>query len=150
MIYTKVEKGEIYWCEKAVSGNKADTKKRPVIVVSGDQLNNQYSSQCMVACLTTVPKKERKSHVPLTSTEAGRFRGSTVICERIYTIEKSRLQTYTYANERASTEEVRLIEEGIKVAMDMDLSLETETESRLNFERDFYKQQYEELLGSLI
>lgn len=35
MIYTKVEKGEIYWCEKAASGNNADTKKRPVIVVSG-------------------------------------------------------------------------------------------------------------------
>lgn len=84
-----VKRGEIYYCKMdggLGSEQKADS---PVVVLQND-VGNKYSPTTIVAMITSSrTKKNLPTHVEVK--KCGLDKDSIVMCEQIFTIDKSRL-----------------------------------------------------------
>ena len=86
-------RGDIYYIEENSGAVGCEMKKtRPAVIVSND-MNNTYSSNIEIVYLTTTPKtKTLPTHMEI---EINGVK-SVVLCENIYTVDRSRINSERY------------------------------------------------------
>lgn len=87
-----MNKGEIYYISKSALDDRDSyviTPGRPAIIVSAGNINSIQNTVCIVY-MTSKPKQESPAHFVM------RCKGvtSTILCEEIVTIDKSRVGKY--------------------------------------------------------
>lgn len=82
-----VIRGEIYMAELPEGVQSEQTGYKPVVVIVQNDAGNTYSSTTIVAVITS----KTKSNIP-THFDIELLKTSTVLCEQIQTISKSRLR----------------------------------------------------------
>ena len=65
---------------------------RPVLVMQNDK-GNKYSPTTIICPLTSKNKQMKETHVTLTPDDCGVIMDSTVLCEQVMTIDKSRIRS---------------------------------------------------------
>lgn len=96
-----IRRGDILYVESGYSTGSEQRPGRPAIVVSNDK-NNEYSSTVEVVYLTTQPKRDLPTHVPIHSLN----RESIAICEQITTVSKERIGNYRGSVTSAEMEDI--------------------------------------------
>lgn len=86
----EVKRGQVYYADLSPVVGSEQGGLRPVLVVSND-MGNKHSPAITVCPLTTQVKKPLPTHITLTYSK---MCGSTVLCEQIRTIDKTRLRGY--------------------------------------------------------
>lgn len=86
-----MHRGEIYLVDLGDNVGSEQSGVRPVLIVQNER-GNRYSPTTIVCPLTTKAKQSLDTHLSLTAEECGIPKDSTVLCEQIRTIDKTRLQ----------------------------------------------------------
>ena len=110
-----VLRGEVFMANLDPAIGVEIKKKRPVVVVSNDAIN-QYSSLVIVIPLTTNISRLSPSHVLIPIGEGGLGHDSKAPTEQIRAMDKRRL---TSKIGRLSDRFLRLIEQAIRNSLDM-------------------------------
>ena len=150
--------GEIYYIAPSYAETSTEIwSGRPGIIVSGNQ-QNKFSNNVMVVYLTTKPKGNYPTNVPINATG----KPSTAICDQVNTVAKERLggeQCFV-----CSAKELEAVEHGIRLALGFNLGTpvaDNDTHGAAAFdaasyntelmktraERDVFKSLYQELLA---
>ena len=87
-----VLRGEIYLADLSERVGSEQGGVRPVVVMQNNK-GNKHSPTIIVCLLTSKKKKMNETHVLLTPDDCGVIMNSTVLCEQIITIDKSRIKT---------------------------------------------------------
>ena len=145
------KRGEIYYIAPSYAETTTEMwSGRPGIIVSNNQ-NNKFSNNVMVIYLTTKPRGNYPTNVPIKATGTP----STAICDQINTVAKERLGSDSFV---CTQKEMDAVDAGIRVAFGFGLSdvsgtaeqtERTQDSSELfkaRIERDLYKEMYQELL----
>lgn len=90
-ITTMIRRGEIYLIDLTNCIGSEQGGVRPAVVVQND-VGNTYSNTTIVCPLTTKQKKMAATHVDLTPRDAGILQDSTVLCEQVRVIDKTRIR----------------------------------------------------------
>ena len=109
-----MNKGEIYYISKSALDNRDSfvlAPGRPAIVVSAGNINSIQNTVCIVY-LTSKPKQESPAHFVM------RCKGvtSTVLCEEIVTIDKSRVGKYI---DKLTDSEMSKLDNCLRYALDI-------------------------------
>lgn len=162
-----ISRGEVYWIESKNGEVGGEIKKtRPAVVISNNQ-TNRFAPIITVAYMTTAPKVDSPSHVITKGTSYNKCEGSTILCEQICTVSKSRIQVDNGYLGRLPDEEMDAVDEAIAEALSLQLTENNdrndyyeddeyeddgnwEEVERLKMERDFYKNKYDEVLDKLM
>ena len=84
-----MKRGEIYYIKSTYTEEGSEQRgDRPAVIVSNDK-NNEHSATVEVVYLTTRPKTDLPTHVLTRSS----LSPSTILCEQIHTVSKSRVST---------------------------------------------------------
>lgn len=137
-------RGDIVYVEKFLNQIGSEQHSgRPAIIVSSDDMNGKLDTVEIVYC-TTQPKEVNGCHVEVTSTP----KKSTVLCEQVSTVDKSRLHKRVG---RCTEEEMERIGKAIVFSLDIltDDTGSTAELIRIRAERDTYKKMYERLLKEI-
>lgn len=154
------KRGEIYYVNPNYSEVSTEIwSGRPGIIVSNDK-NNKFSNNVMVVYLTTKPKGNYPTNVPINSTG----KASTALCDQVTVVAKERLGNDCYV---CTAKEMNEIDKALAIALGIDLSAdaldanpETVTTSnaygvgydefiKVQAERDVYKSMVEQLMSAL-
>ncbi len=84
-------KGDIVLVDFKMNEGSEQNGLRPAVVVQG-VINNRFSSTTIVCPLTTQKKGKHETHVRLEPEDCGLLLPSTVLCEQIRAIDKSRIR----------------------------------------------------------
>ena len=104
------KRGEIYYVAPSYSETGSEMwSGRPAVIVSNDQ-NNRFSSTVEVCYMTTRPKSDLPTHVVVHATG----KQSTVLCEQISSVDKSRLGD---GGSVCSAKEMALIDEALRISL---------------------------------
>jgi mRNA interferase MazF len=119
-----MNKGEIYYISKSALDNRDSfvlAPGRPAIVVSAGNINSIQNTVCIVY-LTSKPKQESPAHFVM------RCKGvtSTVLCEEIVTIDKSRVGKYI---DKLTDAEMSKLDNCLRYALDLSSIEEIEVEN---------------------
>ena len=87
-----VLRGEIYLVDLSKRIGSEQGGLRPGVVMQNDK-GNKYSPTTIICPLTSRNKKMKATHVTLTPEDCGVLMKSTVLCEQIITIDKSRIKS---------------------------------------------------------
>lgn len=101
-------RGEIYFVEKFKTFGSEQWSGRPGIIVSGDL--NRHNSTVVMVYLTTQPKREMITHVPIYATGLP----STAICEQIHTVDCRRLGRFCG---KCSEAEMRAVDVALQASL---------------------------------
>ena len=80
-----VKRGEIYMANLPEGEGSEQTGKHPVVIIQND-VGNKFSPTTIVAAITSAPKPYLPTHMKYQL-----FKPSTITCEQIFTVSKSRL-----------------------------------------------------------
>lgn len=152
------KRGEIYYIAPTYAEVSTEVwSGRPGIIVSCNQ-QNKYSNNVMVVYLTTKPKQNYPTNVPINATG----KPSTAICDQVNTVAKERLSGDScYV---CTSKELAAVERGIKTAFGFDITAplaDNDAKESASFdvasyntelmktraERDVFKTLYQELLA---
>ena len=86
-----INRGEIYLIDLYNQVGSEQTGVRPALVVQNN-IGNQHSPTTIVCPLTTKSKRMSATHVDLTPEDCGVLMDSTVLCEQVRVIDKSRIR----------------------------------------------------------
>ena len=104
------QRGEIYYVNPSYTETGGEMwAGRPAVIVSNDQ-NNRHAKTVEVCYMTTRPKSDLPTHVNIHAT--GRM--STVLCEQITTVDKTRLQD---GGMKCNSKEMAQIDEALRVSL---------------------------------
>lgn len=127
---TTVRRGEVWFVEGSnIAVGSEQKKSRPAVIVSNNKCN-EHSPTIEVVYMTTQPKKDLPTHVKLKKTSASKTIGSTVLCESIHTISKTRLQDNGYV-EYVSDDDMEDIDEALLIGLDLDYLLDEQEEIKI-------------------
>ena len=87
-----MHRGEIYLVD--LSSNQVGSEQtgiRPALIVQNEQ-GNKFSPTTIICPLTTQDKNPLSTHVTLTPDDAGILKVSTVLCEQVRVIDKTRVK----------------------------------------------------------
>ncbi len=84
-----IMRGDIYMADLSETIGSEQGGLRPVVIIQNDT-GNKYSPTLIVIPMTSQKKRYVPTHVDV-GTEGGLTKSSTVLCEQIKTIDKSRL-----------------------------------------------------------
>lgn len=126
-------RGEIYYITIPQQTGTEIAKDRPGVIVSSDRDNSAYG-HVMVAYLSSRCRYDRLEHVTIRATG----RNSTVLCEQIYTVDKSRIREFQGV---CSKQEMDRIDAAILMALDIDSAGTAQLDriSRLEGEVEAYR-----------
>jgi mRNA interferase MazF len=85
-----MHRGEIYLVDLSSHVGSEQSGIRPALIVQ-NETGNQYSPTTIVCPLTSKTKPTMNTHLLLTPDDCGIIRDSTVLCEQIRVVDKSRL-----------------------------------------------------------
>lgn len=108
----KIFRGSVYMADLGNCVGSEQFGRRPVVVIQNDY-GNRFSNTVIVAPLTRAKKKYLPTHVYL---HEGSVDGSTVLCEQIITIDKSRLDFFVC---QLGDWEMHLIDRALVVSLDV-------------------------------
>ena len=91
MIQNEIHRGEIYLIDLCNQVGSEQGGVRPAIIVQNDK-GNKFSPTTLVCPLTTKKKNLSATHVELTPADASVVQDSTVLCEQVRVIDKSRIR----------------------------------------------------------
>lgn len=86
-----VRRGEIYLIDLSNQIGSEQSGVRPAIVVQ-NETGNMYSPTTIICPLTSKTKTMAATHVELTTEDAGIIKDSTVLCEQVRVIDKTRIR----------------------------------------------------------
>ncbi len=86
-----MHRGEIYLVDLSNQVGSEQTGIRPALIVQND-VGNAHSPTTIVCPLTSQDKAPVDTHVTLTPNDAGILKVSTVLCEQVRVVDKSRLK----------------------------------------------------------
>lgn len=108
-----IKRGDIVYVDIPYATGHEMLKNRPAVVVSNNAMN--YAGQVVsVVYMTGSSQADRPYHVEVKGTVNARHSTSTVLCEHIYTVDKSRLGKYMG---HCSQEEMEAIDNGILMTL---------------------------------
>ena len=144
----RCKRGEIFYIIKDSAQVGSEIYHgRPAVIVSNDFLN-ATAAVVEVVFLTTQPRKEMGTHVKINSTG----RTSTACCEQITSVAVEKLGDYV-----CSCTDQEMQEIDVAIARSLALTPNPPREmvlrpsvTQAEFERDFYKTQYENLISKLM
>ena len=87
-----MRRGEIYLVDLRNNVGSEQAGLRPAIIIQNDE-GNTYSPTTIICPLTSKKKHMKATHVELTPDDCGILQNSTVLCEQIRVVDKSRLRT---------------------------------------------------------
>lgn len=145
-----MKRGEVYYAN-SVGYPVGDeiSSARPALIVSNDK-NNTFSTVVEVVYLTSQEKKDLPTHVKV------RCKGvpSTVLCEQICSISKSKLGDYM---DTLTTAEMQMVDIALAISIGINSAATAPPpnaiaadNSNAAAERDIYKRLYEELLERVL
>jgi len=157
----QIKRGDIFYVGGGYATGSEQRSGRPAIIVSNDT-NNEFSATVEVVYLTTRPKNDLPTHVPIHSLS----RDSIAICEQVTTVAMERIgkrQGHITPDEMEGLEDAILISLGIRpkvvevptgravpvvsVAPDQEMAARlAEAETRC----DVLQQMYNALLGRVV
>lgn len=111
-------RGGIYLVDLSERVGSEQGGVRPVVVMQNDK-GNRYSPTTIVCPLTSKNKKMKETHVILTPDDCGVIVNSTVLCEQIMTIDKSRIKAKV--GEIRNPQKLCAIEEKIMISFGIGL-----------------------------
>ena len=145
------KRGEIYYVSPSYTETTTEIwSGRPAIIVSNNQ-NNKFSNNVMVVYLTTKPKGNYPTNVPINATG----NPSTALCDQVNTVAKERLGENYHV---CSTKEMENVDAGLRAAFGFGIGVEAVLDGtstgirddqellRIQAERDVYKQLYQDLM----
>lgn len=155
------KRGEIYYVNPNYSEVSTEIwSGRPGIIVSNDK-NNKFSNNVMVVYLTTKPKGNYPTNVPINSTG----KASTALCDQVTVVAKERLGNDCYV---CTAKEMNEIDKALAIALGIDMSADSADASaaplvnasstygvgydeflKVQAERDVYKSMVEQLVSAL-
>lgn len=106
-----IRRGDILYVESGYSTGSEQRPGRPAIVVSNNK-NNEFSTTVEVVYLTTQPKRDLPTHVPIHSLN----RESIAICEQITSVSTERIGSFRGC---VTADEMRAIEAAMRVSLAM-------------------------------
>lgn len=86
-----IRRGEIYLIDLSNQIGSEQSGVRPAIVVQ-NETGNMYSPTTIICPLTSKTKTMLATHVELTTEDAGIIKDSTVLCEQVRVIDKTRIK----------------------------------------------------------
>lgn len=86
-----VYRGEVYLVDLSEQVGSEQGGLRPAVIVQND-VGNKYSPTTIVCPLTSKKKAQIATHVELDPVDCGIERPSTVMCEQLRVVDKSRLR----------------------------------------------------------
>ncbi len=86
-----VHRGEIYLVDLSSQIGSEQSGVRPAVIVQ-NEIGNQYSPTTIVCPLTSRQKNNVPTHVILTPKDCGIIKESTVLCEQVRVIDKTRIK----------------------------------------------------------
>lgn len=108
-----IKRGDIVYVEIPFGTGHEMLKNRPAVVISNNAMN--YAGQVVsVVYMSGSARADRPYHVEAKGTVNARHSTSTVLCEHIYTVDKSRLGKYMG---HVSEEEMEAIDNGILMTL---------------------------------
>lgn len=108
-----IHRGDIFYFDKGPVTGVEQQGGRPGVIVSNDACNN--SSDFLLVCyLTTQPKTNLPTHVPVMCEQE-----SICLCEQVHTLSKEKMRNY-YCT--ATPEELAEIDKALVVTLDIDLN----------------------------
>ena len=108
----EIKRGDIYYVGGGYATGSEQRAGRPAIVVSNDR-NNEHSPTVEMVYLTTQPKRDLPTHVPIKSLS----RESIAICEQTTTVAIERIGNY---HGRVTPAEMAGIEEAMLCSLALD------------------------------
>lgn len=155
-----MNRGDIYYVERTYQEDGSEQQAGRQAVIVSNNKNNENSGTVEVVYMTTQPKKDLPTHVHILSSTYP----STVLCEQIHTVSKSRIGDKIGAlteKEAAAVDEALAISLGIDLGQrdypsDCDGSTFLDNEKAAELlresiaaiaERDVYKKLYTDLLS---
>jgi mRNA interferase MazF len=111
--YGTIHRGDIFYFDKSNITGVEQQGGRPGVVVSNNMCND--SSNFLLVCyLTTQPKTNLPTHVPVVCEQE-----SICLCEQVHTLSKEKLQRFCCA---ATSEEMKEIDKALVLTLGIDLN----------------------------
>ena len=108
-----IHRGDIFYFDKSPVTGVEQQGGRPGVIVSNDACNN--TSEFLLVCyLTTQPKTNLPTHVPVVCMQE-----STCLCEQIHTLSKEKMQTF-YGS--VTPEELEAIDKALVTTLGIDVN----------------------------
>ncbi|MBQ9458773.1 MAG: type II toxin-antitoxin system PemK/MazF family toxin [Oscillospiraceae bacterium] len=144
-----MKRGEIYYVTIPQATGFEMTKTRPAVIVSGDGANSR-ENVVIVAFCSASSHQDTPTRVIIRSTA----RPSTVLCEHIYAVDKSRVSTFIGC---ATDDEMARIDAALSSALALDFTAHNAANTTrgeiegtaLRAELETYKRLYGELLDRM-
>lgn len=114
-----MQRGDIYWADLKTRSGSEQQGQRPVIIMSNDGFNTVSTWRSVIVIPVTTSQNQAlrgPTIVPLSGIGAVLTPNSTAICHQITTLDRAKLDTKLGA---LSTDEIALIEQGIRAACDL-------------------------------
>ena len=89
----QIKRGDVFYADLSSAFGSEQGGVRPVVSIQNDT-GNKYSPTLIVLPITSQNKKYIPTHVYVGSEEGGLSKESTVLCEQIRTLDKSKLRGY--------------------------------------------------------
>jgi len=106
-----VRRGEIWWANLPDPTGSEPAKRRPVLVISGDEFNKSRIATVTIAVITgTVALADAPGNVLLSRAESGLEKASVVNVSQVSTVNRTRL-----------TEQVRMLPSAVLERIDRGL-----------------------------
>ena len=144
-----MKRGEIYYVTIPHATGFEMTKMRPAVIVSGDGVNSRENIVIVAFCSAS-SHQDTPTRVIIRSTA----RPSTVLCEHIYAVDKSRVSTFIGC---ATDDEMARIDAALSSALAIDFTAHNAANTTrgeiegtaLRAELETYKRLYGELLDRM-
>ena len=119
----EIKRGDIFYVGGGYATGSEQRAGRPAIVVSNDK-NNEHSPTVEMVYLTTQPKRDLPTHVPITSLS----RESIAICEQITTVAIERIGKY---NGRCTPAEMAALDEAMLISLALNVGRPSADDAQL-------------------
>lgn len=108
-----MKRGEIYYIKGTNQEEGSEQRgDRPAVIVSNDK-NNENSDVVEVVYMTTRPKTDLPTHVLTRSSR----KLSTILCEQIYSVSKSRVMEY---EGKLTKKELQALDTALAISLGLD------------------------------
>jgi mRNA interferase MazF len=115
-----MRRGEVYWADLVPRSGFEQTGRRPVVLISHDGFNQTPSWRSIIVIpISTSPVQAMRGPtvVEIPGGAAGLPKTSFAICHQVTTLDRAKLTKRVGA---LPVESLRLVEEGLRAALDLD------------------------------
>jgi mRNA interferase MazF len=115
-----MKRGEVYWADLVPRSASEQTGRRPVILVSHDGFNQNPSWRSIIVVpisTSTLQVKRGLTVLEIPGGAAGLPKASFAVCHQVTTLDRAKLTKRIGA---LPPEFLRVVEEGLRAALDLD------------------------------